>query len=114
MHSDPERDLQLMVPAGRYAATVRFYADSLGLDVCAAGQRPARFRIGDRDLLLVEIKGPLINRDTGLRLQVHGLAACLDALHAQGFIPSLPASLDREAHIEDPAGNRITLVEAPN
>jgi len=62
--------VDLMVPANKFAETVEFYADGLGLESDTTETESIEFLIGSQKIKLVPIPGPLQRRDTHVSLHV--------------------------------------------
>ena len=106
--------VHLMVPANKFAETVEFYAEGLGLDTTE--NDAIEFLIGSQKIELVPIPGALQRRDTHVSLHVHGVHECIRHLVSTGRIPHSDLGRSADAHgrfeISDPGGNIISLVEA--
>ena len=101
-----------------------FYRDQLGLDEGYADDRVLVFRTGSADLIVETAdpedaeEGPMIGRFVGVSIAVADVRAAHAALTAKGV------AFDGEpeeqpwggvlAHIVDPAGNVLTLVQLPS
>ena len=100
-----------------------FYRDQLGLDEGYADDRVLVFRTGSADLIVETAdpedaeEGPMIGRFVGVSFAVADMRAAHAALTAKGV------AFDGEpeeqpwggvlAHVLDPAGNVLTLVQLP-
>jgi predicted enzyme related to lactoylglutathione lyase len=108
--------VHLMVPANKFAETVEFYAEGLGLDGDTTDNDAIEFLIGSQKIKLLPIPGPLQRRDTHVSLHVHGVHECIRHLVSTGRIPRSDLERSADAHgrfeISDPGGNIISLVEA--
>ncbi len=80
--------VDLMVPANKFAETVEFYADGLGLESDTTETESIEFLIGSQKIKLAPTPGPLQRRDTHVSLHVHGLHECI----RYQPVPSNPSS----------------------
>jgi catechol 2,3-dioxygenase-like lactoylglutathione lyase family enzyme len=108
--------VHLMVPASKFAETVEFYAEGLGLEGDTTENDAVEFLIGSQKIELLPIPVPLQRRDTHVSLHVHGLHECVRHLVSTGRIPRSDLERSTDVHgrfeISDPAGNVISLIEA--
>lgn len=101
-----------------------FYADTLGLTPIVRDEAFAVFETGQAKLVL-ECCDPddpeadaLVGRFAGISFTVPDIAASVDALRAKGVITEGPP--ERQdwggvlAHVRDPDGNVLTLVQYPS
>lgn len=100
-----------------------FYRDQLGLAEAHADDQALVFKTGTADLIVEAADpndpedGPLIGRFVGVSFAVSDLHAAHRALTAKGV--RFDAEPERQdwgallAHVLDPAGNVLTLVELP-
>lgn len=97
-----------------------FYADLLGLPDQVDGEDFSAFRLAGTDIVIEVATGPqedLVGRFTGISFATSNIEAVLDDLRA-ARVPVTGAPEKQVwggvlAHIADPDGNEITLVEYP-
>jgi len=90
--------VDLMVPANKFAETVEFYADGLGLESDTTETESIEFLIGSQKIKLAPTPGPLQRRDTHVSLHVHGLHECIRYLVSTGRIPRSDLERSADAH----------------
>ncbi len=105
------------------ATSLRFYADLLGLDVCARpdlGFPGAWLSVGDQQIHLLELANPDPSagrpehggRDRHTAMMVIGLEQLRDRLNAAGVACSRSKSGRQALFCRDPDGNALELIEA--
>lgn len=109
--------VQLPIPVGGSAAARRFYEQALGLaerrDPLLDRPGTLRFDLGGQRLDLSEGHYIGVAPQAHLALQVHGLDAVVEQLRRNGHPVDVARLSDGQAYTEDPFGNRIELVAAP-
>ena len=100
-----------------------FYRDQLGLDEGYTDDRVLVFRTGSADLIVEAAdpedaeEGPMIGRFVGVSFAVADMRATHAALTARGVAfdgePEMQPWGGLLAHVVDPAGNILTLVQLP-
>jgi len=105
------------------AAVRSFYRDQLGLPEAFADETVLVYNTGTADLIVEEAdpedeeEGPMIGRFVGVSFTVVDIDAAYESLSARGVqfeaAPEKQAWGGALAHVRDPAGNVLTLVEPP-
>lgn len=107
----------LMVPHHQYEEARRFYEEGLDLPLQEeAGVDGVRsFLVGDRELKLVSVPGPLVETYTGLSFHVHRLSDFVRHLVQDGYLHrDFLSRIDEttsQLEICDPAGNRLLFLQ---
>ena len=117
----PISAVRVFVP--EVGAVRAFYRDLLGLEEAYGDESVLVFRTGTADLVVEAAdpedaeEGPLIGRFVGVSFAVADIRDVHAALAAKGVDfecgPEAQAWGGLLAHFRDPAGNLLTLVEAP-
>jgi lactoylglutathione lyase len=114
--------LRLFARPAEWAATREFYATTLGLSEAFLDEQSgvALFSIGELKLLVERVDdeeeaNDLAGRFAGISFRVANLAKACAELDQQGVVITGPPRRqpwgDSLAHVRDPAGNTITLIE---
>jgi len=114
--------LRLFTRPGDWDRTREFYEQALGLSVglIDAETGVAMFSIGELKLLVERVDDEdeardLVGRFAGISFRVKDVERACTLIESRGAVITAPAAKqpwgDTLAHVRDPAGNTITLIE---